>query len=43
MIKKLLAISSLALASVGLPSQAVPLATWDVSGQATVSGFTVNI
>ena len=47
MIKKLIAISSLALASVALPSQAALLATWDVSatmsGQTTASGFTVNI
>ncbi|MFT6051063.1 MAG: hypothetical protein ACI9B9_000703 [Halioglobus sp.] len=47
MIKKLIAISSLALASVAMPSQAALLATWDVSatmsGQTEASGFTVNI
>jgi hypothetical protein len=47
MIKKLIAISSLALASVAMPSQAALLATWDVSatmsGQTEASGFTVDI
>jgi hypothetical protein len=47
MIRKIIAISSLALASVALPSQAALLATWDVSatmsGQTEASGLTVDI
>jgi hypothetical protein len=47
MIRKLIAISSVALASVALPSQAALLATWDasatMSGQTEASGLTVDI
>lgn len=47
MLKTILAVSTLALAGVALPSQAALLATWDVSanlsGQTEANGLTVDI